>query len=293
MKMKKKLFSAVILVTLLASVLPSLPVMASPDSGLVGCWHFDKGIGSTVADSSGNGNMGTLSGGKFGNALYFDGIGDYVEVPDDSTIAPPSITVEAWVKSNAPVGTFKYIISKYYTLAPGGYSSYAFYTGGTGGLYFYVGTTGGTKISGNAGTGVWDGNWHHIAGTYDDNTEVLQFYVDGQRITNIDTGTTINIVYDSGKLYFGNYRPVWLPYDSFKGYIDEVRISNTVKYTAASFTPPTQPFDENELNTMGLWHFDESVGTIAYDSSGNENNGNINSAVWAGPIWTSDAKIGS
>jgi hypothetical protein len=289
MKMKKKLFSAVILVTLLASVLPSLPVMASPDSGLVGCWHFDGGLGSKAVDSSGNSNHGTLSGGKFGNSLFFNDGNDYVEVSDDASIAPPSITVEAWVKGTAPIGPYKYIISKFYTLKDGSWSSYAFYTGGSGGLQFYIGGEASYRISADAGTSIWDSKWHHIVGTYDDVTDILQFYVDGSFISNSVGGSASAIAYDTGKLFFGTYRPSW-GYGSFTGYIDEVRISNLVRYSAP-FTAPDSAFSV-DANTMGLWHFDESFGSTAYDSSTYSNNGAISGAKWAGPVWTTDAMYG-
>ena len=47
--------------------------------GLVGAWAFAEGNGTTTADSSGNGNAGTITGaswttqGRFGNALSFNG----------------------------------------------------------------------------------------------------------------------------------------------------------------------------------------------------------------------------
>ena len=50
-------------------------------TGLVGWWNLDEGSGTTAADSSGNGNTGTLqsfgslptwTNGHSGNAVYFD-----------------------------------------------------------------------------------------------------------------------------------------------------------------------------------------------------------------------------
>ncbi|MCD6156254.1 MAG: DUF2341 domain-containing protein, partial [Candidatus Atribacteria bacterium] len=65
------------------------------DEGEVGYWKFDEGSGSTASDSSGLGNDGTINGaswteGKYGQALSFDGSGDYVEAPaisDERTIS--------------------------------------------------------------------------------------------------------------------------------------------------------------------------------------------------------------
>jgi len=83
--------------------------------GVVGAWHFDEGNGTIAHDTSGEGNDGTLYDanttnddgntppqwidGKFGKALSFDGVDDYVEVPDDESLdITDEITIEAWVK---------------------------------------------------------------------------------------------------------------------------------------------------------------------------------------------------
>ena len=198
---------------------------------LIGLWHFDEGTGDDAYDSSGYDNDGTLHNfsvpygwvtGMFGSALSFDGVDDYVLV-DNTISAPLSITVEAWVKRQGTPGTYKYIISKYYVLKAGAWSSYAFYTGSTGGLYFYIGGETTYRLSPNAGTDIWDGEWHHIAGTFDDASDNLKLYVDGVLVFGTPSGTALAIGYDSGDLYFGTYRfpnGHW----SFSGTIDEVRI---------------------------------------------------------------------
>ena len=207
-----------------------------PPEHLVGLWHFDEGSGQQASDSSDNNNHGRLGyttgidindptwvSGKFGTALSFDG-NDFVLVPDDSSIAPSSVTVEAWVKQLGTPGTFKYIISKYYVFKAGGWSSYAFYTGSTGGLYFYIGDATKYRVSPDAGIGIWDGEWHHIAGTFDDASDTLKLYVDGLLVPGSPWGTGATAIgYDTGDLYFGTYRfpnGGWC----FSGTIDEVRI---------------------------------------------------------------------
>jgi hypothetical protein len=75
------------------------------DPDLVAWWPFDEGAGTTAGDLSGNANNGTLKNGvtwvtegKFGSALSFDGLDDYIEVMDDPSIDLNSeVTVEAWV----------------------------------------------------------------------------------------------------------------------------------------------------------------------------------------------------
>jgi len=91
----------------------------------MGIWHFNESTGTIAYDSSGRGNDGTLKPdavnrpqwvtGINENALSFDGIDDYVEVPDDTTLdLTDAISIEAWMKplenSEGFVGDIKSVI---------------------------------------------------------------------------------------------------------------------------------------------------------------------------------------
>jgi serine/threonine protein kinase/Leucine-rich repeat (LRR) protein len=69
----------------------------------------------------------------------------------------------------------------------------------------------------------------------------------------------------------------WKDIRNFKGSIDEVRFSNTARYTK-DFTPKDR-FESDE-HTMALYHFDEGSGDILKDSSGNGHDGKIVGAKW-------------
>lgn len=249
--MKKKLGAvllAVVLVLTLGLVMAA-PVGANPDPGLVGLWHFDEGTGATASDSSGNGNNGTVYGAGWvsdqwgGSALSFNGTG-YVEVPDNTTLKPAAITVEAWVKATSP-GTYKYIVSKVYVARAGSYSSYALYTAGSGGLRFYIGHATGWVGSPDAGSALWDGNWHHVAGTYDGS--YVRLYIDGSQV-GTGTATTASIAYDAGKLFIGAYdASATYSWVRFPGTIDEVRIWDTA--TPSFNLTATPEIDFNPVNT--------------------------------------------
>ena len=71
----------------------------------------------------------------------------------------------------------------------------------------------------------------------------------------------------------------------FKGVIDEVRISKTMRYTQHFFPPARLKTDEK---TLALYHFDAAHGNKLIDSSGNNNHGTIVGAKWVkeiGPGW--------
>lgn len=87
------------------------------DSALVAHYAFDEGTGATLGDSSSNSNDGTIYGATWtveahaGNALYFDGTNDSVQIPSSGEAAPSAInqlsegSISIWFKyiGNAPL----------------------------------------------------------------------------------------------------------------------------------------------------------------------------------------------
>src|SRR5262249_35509444 len=72
----------------------------------VAAYAFSEGSGTTTADATGNGNVGTLGNGPtwttgyFGNGISFDGVNDQIQIPMSATLASISsaFTFEAWIK---------------------------------------------------------------------------------------------------------------------------------------------------------------------------------------------------
>ena len=81
---------------------------------------FDEGSGNTAKDSSEYQNDGTIYGATWsndcisGSCLSFDGVDDYVEVPDSSSLSPVSeVTVVAWVyRTGAGSGANAGVVAK-------------------------------------------------------------------------------------------------------------------------------------------------------------------------------------
>ncbi|MGH2473796.1 MAG: LamG-like jellyroll fold domain-containing protein, partial [Candidatus Limnocylindrales bacterium] len=84
--------------------------------GLVAAYAFDEGAGVSVADGSGNGNVGTVTGatwtrGRYGSALRFDGAHDLVRVPPSTSLDVGSeLTLSAWIRPAASQGGWRTII---------------------------------------------------------------------------------------------------------------------------------------------------------------------------------------
>ena len=85
-------------------------------TGLVGFWHFDEGSGTTVHDETNN-NQGTVHGsawvdGRYGEGLTFDGIDDYVNVPNSPSLSVSEYSVSLWVKNGPLLSNERVLITK-------------------------------------------------------------------------------------------------------------------------------------------------------------------------------------
>jgi hypothetical protein len=229
-------------------------------SELTAVWHLDTQAGGFTGDDSGHALLGAMTagativpGGRFGNALDLPTVGpsgSRVNVADAPELESQQLTALMWVKSPGP-GTYKWTLAKGAYLCSG--ASYGFTTGASGGLVFgIVDTAFAFHPSPDAGTGIWDDQWHAVAGTYDGSS--LRLYVDGVQVGG-GTPTTATIKYDVNfqNLNIGNY-PASGPADcnfdyTFPGLIDETRVyTRALNATEIAYlqradhtTPPNLP----------------------------------------------------
>jgi len=212
--------------------------VGAADDGLVAEWNFEEGSGNTLKDNSGNGNDGTIYGatwttdGKFGSALQFDGVNDYVEIPDSPELSGgtgKNKTVEFWFNSNKQGG---HIITKWKDVS---YKDWGTSIGAVGpGLFFWYENRGYDRRF--YGGTIEEGVWHHGAFAFErstgSNNAKVTLYLDGEELDVInfdgvapdrlydmpDTTAPVSIGY-SGKYYNNGF---------FDGKIDEIKIYNRV-----------------------------------------------------------------
>jgi hypothetical protein len=111
-----------------------------------------------------------------------------------------------------------------------------------------------------------DYQWHHIAVTYNLSLDEFVMYFDGI-YTGFPTGYNHN--YYPGNFLTVGYSTVHpILYSHFRGYIDELRISDTIRYTTTFPLQTAEFIPDNQ--TRALWHFNDAnpVSTVI-DHSGN------------------------
>ena len=197
----------------------AMPVVALDTDGLVGAWLLDEGKGETVKDSSDNGLDGKIAkgkpkwvDGKFGGAMEFGGQ-DMVTVDDDNALDLEEFTIAAWVNIPKVSGAWQIIASKEHRGPTG--RNYGLFGHINSGVVHYSFTTNSGWKSFDAKTVVTDGDWHHVAGTYDGSD--FKLYLDGAVDAQVSPGTKPD-THDNflfiGGCDIGNY---WMT-----GTIDEV-----------------------------------------------------------------------
>jgi len=114
--------------------------------------------------------------------------------------------------------------------------------------------------------------WHHIAASYDNeytaDWDAMQVFLDGTRIFHANNFEITPGIYNStGTFYAGSGNALNMFYQK----IDEMRVSDIIRYPGTTYTVPSSPFT-NDGNTRALWHFDETAGSTSFaDASGNNN----------------------
>jgi len=201
-------------------------------SGLVAAYNFEEASDATVVDASGKGNHGSIAcnkavnsscsaaarttSGKFGRALSFDGMDDWVTVNDSAILDLTNrMTLEAWVSPTATMSSWRGVLLKEQT----GGLVYGLYANSDSNQPVSSINVGGGDQNLAGGSAIAVNSWVHLAATYDGVTQRL--YVNGSQVAS--RAQTGNMTVSGGALRVGG-NSVWSEY--FKGRIDEIRIYN-------------------------------------------------------------------
>jgi len=189
--------------------------------------RFEETVNATAfGDSSGLAHAATCAGaacptsgvsGRYGNALNFDGVDDYVQVASSDALNPARLSVAAWVKAAAwtPQPDYGVIVGKDSDV--GGNKGYVLRTGDNGRLSFSV-SVNGVWCEALTSQVMSTGTWYHVAGTFDGSA--ARVYLNG----NLQASQPCPgaLAHTTGPLNIGR-DPTWTD-RRFTGAIDEVAI---------------------------------------------------------------------
>lgn len=131
-------------------------------------------------------------------------------------------------------------------------------------------------------TNVLDGQWHHVAVERRRSDGRMWLFVDGNLeaqgdgpdgdVSYPDDGVPGNFCggpctnSDPYLVIGAEKHDVSPAFPSYSGWVDEVRVSNVLRYTN-NFIRSSRPFT-TDANTVALYHLDEGAGDVIRDSSG-------------------------
>lgn len=179
-------------------------------------------------------------------SLLCDGSGDYLVVENNSVLSLGDFTVECWFRVTDSSAALIPLVQ---------IGNFLFYIGQDGGPVFAIFQGGSNRLLSSTVT-INNNTWYHVAFTRTGSS--MTCYFNG---TSVGTGT-FGTGITQGTNYIGRYSTYYL-----SGQLDEVRISDTARYTSG-FTPSTTAF-VNDTNTVLLAHMDGNDGsTLFLDDDG-------------------------
>ncbi len=200
------------------------------ENGLVGSWHFNEGSRTTAADSSGNNNHGNLVNGptwvsgKFGYALSFDGINDYVSVPSSSSLnLNNEFSILAWV-FDREINSYSVYVGKIDSPLTNNYYIYVDARYGVSNALRFVYYNNGVRYE--VAANFTPNEWFHVAGVVRrlDSTHYQQeIWVNG--VLKNSAIRTVSAGSNTAPLCIGSYC-LGSEDNYLNGTIDEVRIYN-------------------------------------------------------------------
>lgn len=192
------------------------------------------------------------------------------------------LSAELWIRTTTNQSGYAYLLNRE--------SQFSLRQSATGSVVASVVVDGQTRTI-EATRQIHDGDWHHVALTYDGQVAIL--YVDGDIETSAEFPGTLNTA--GSTLVMGNRAPN-IPSSSFAGEIDEVavfgealdqsliRVHAQQKAEMAITCESTSTYGQTVCGSepAGYWQFDESSGTKAADTTQPSLHGSFSSGVTLG-----------
>ncbi len=226
--------------------------VGSAEAELRSWYEFEGDFSNNITgpDAAPIGNAQIVTDGERGQVLSLDGNGDYLDCGNDSIVnIEHAMTLAVWIKSTDMSGS-------------DGIISYGWawrMLGDADSIVFKNSTLSVGSLYGNVN--VDDGDWHHLAVTYDSVAERLITYVDGDEDTSIACTGLLN-VWDGYQFAIGYVLSGTHGY--FNGLIDDARV-----YDHALSPAEIGDLAFGDCNGNGIPDADDIIAGTSLDCNGN------------------------
>lgn len=268
-----------------------VPGSSDVTDGLVAHWTLDETSGSTVTDSSGNGNDGTVNGsptwepngGKIGGGLDFEMTsGNYIDADDPALIAPAPFAFSAWMYARSASGDWGTLIDNAGLRCH--LNHWSEFIECTSDNSTYVNTPFGSLAD-------ILNRWVHITIVRNSSDE-FTFYIDGEQSGTADQNGGVSEV-NGGFLSFGG-RSDSASNKILDGLLDDVRIYNRALSSSEVQQIYNATAADYTTGLVGHWKLDESGNvSTAVDSAGTNDGTLTNFPADPSANWTDGPRDGA
>jgi hypothetical protein len=250
-----------------------------------------------VVTAFGNAQVDTAQS-KFGGAsALFDGTGDYLQTntSSDYLLGTGDFTVECWfrIAGNSAQAQDGNRYASLFAITNGNLAANSVglslvilgnsSTTGTG-IQLYKNTN--TEENITATVSISQTTWHHAAVSKSGSS--VRIFFNGTQVGSTTTSSTIW----GSSTFFGRIGRLFDTgfIDDINGHIDELRLSNTARYTT-NFTPSTTPF-VNDANTLLLIHADGPDASTYFEDDNGIRSAKFITAVGNTQVDTAQSQFG-
>lgn len=217
-----------------------------------------------IANTTGSSNADVIvavrrGGDDTASSIYFDG-NSHLTVANNSGFSfTGNFTIEAFI----------------YPLSNGNYAGIVdTRTGGGNGNYMFglrnnsyqrlvwVDSVNGER---NSDAPIFLNRWTHVAVVKSGSS--IYFYIDGVRDSLVTASSSAVAATSATPLIGRTIDQSWWYGGYFNGYIEELRVSDTARYSTASFSVPDSPFADNHVNSKLLLHGDGANNSDTFTNS--------------------------
>jgi hypothetical protein len=194
-------------------------------ANLVGWWKLNDVSGTTAADSSGNGNTGSLNGTTWGATfLTFDGTGDYIEAANEINFdfqTNNAFSITAWIKLDSSATGSRIIVSKQQNFGNGPGIDFRARADNLD-VACYIVQADGSSIALATTDTLTLNTWHSVAVTYDGSSANTgaKLYINGSEATDFRSGSLTQSILNDTPLLIGK----GFGASEWYGDLDDVRV---------------------------------------------------------------------